>query len=286
MHELIQKLKRPFPPDKVHWRIGSTNLKDAKGTDNQLKWGEKPVGQAMCYIDSRDVMKRLDEVCPMEWQNRYSHASNGVFICEIGILIRDELSCEQWMWRSNGAGETQFEAEKGGMSDAFKRAAVMWGIGQYLYKIPPRWINISRKGRDWRLNNTPGMPDWATPEGYDRLVLKKEPYTQAEAVGFLVALEEGNALVFYEWALKENYQDLLKSFNEGSKTKMKRKAADLSFEGRNAMLELGVELGHMLDNDETDGIKETLGDLSKKLYKVVKSNMSSQHQSMLETDYE
>jgi hypothetical protein len=46
--------------------------------------------------------------------------SNGSTCCEIGLLIEDD-----WLWRSNGAGNTDFEPDKGAYSDAFKRAAVL-----------------------------------------------------------------------------------------------------------------------------------------------------------------
>jgi hypothetical protein len=32
------------------------------------------------------------------------------------------------------------EADKGGISDAFKRAAVKWGIGRYLYDLKSPWV--------------------------------------------------------------------------------------------------------------------------------------------------
>ena len=35
---------------------------------------------------------------------------------------------------------------KGGLSAAFKRAAVKWGIGRYLYEITPVWVNVYMRG--------------------------------------------------------------------------------------------------------------------------------------------
>lgn len=124
----FEALAAPFPPDRVSWRIGQM----AKNSD-------PPKGKALAYLDARDVMNRLDEVCgPGGWQNRYSHA-DGRCVCEIGVLVG-----EVWVWKSDGAGDTDIEGAKGGLSDAFKRAAVRWGIGRYLYDIPSPWVAVNQ----------------------------------------------------------------------------------------------------------------------------------------------
>lgn len=125
----LAKLFEPFPPESISWRIGSTN-------------GEKTKGMALAFIDARDVMERLDQVCgPAGWQCRYPHA-NGKTVCEIGIRVGDD-----WVWKADGAGDTDVEAEKGALSDAFKRAAVRWGVGRYLYALGSPWVEIEQKGR-------------------------------------------------------------------------------------------------------------------------------------------
>jgi hypothetical protein len=114
---ILERLAAPIDPTRVSWRVGATT-------------GDKTKGLALAYIDARDVMQRLDEVCGADgWQNDYPHA-NGKTVCRIGIKIGNE-----WIWKANGAGDTDVEAEKGALSDAFKRAAVMWGIGRYLYDV-------------------------------------------------------------------------------------------------------------------------------------------------------
>jgi hypothetical protein len=131
--DLFEKLAEPFPPDAISWRVGSTN-------------GEKTKGLALAYLDARDVMDRFDLVCgPAGWQCRYSHA-NGKTVCDIG------LKCDgEWIWKADGAGDTDVEAEKGALSDAFKRAAVRWGIGRYLYGLPSPWIEIEPAGRSFKI---------------------------------------------------------------------------------------------------------------------------------------
>lgn len=106
----IEKLKAPFPVEALHWRLGQTNKAKTKA-------------MMLVYIDARDVMDRLDEVFGLDWQDEYKEVK-GRIICTITV---------NGVSKSDGAGDTDFEAEKGGLSDAFKRAAVKWGIGRYLY---------------------------------------------------------------------------------------------------------------------------------------------------------
>lgn len=119
---LLADLLKPFDPKEVQWRA-QTVTKD----------GTKAL--ALAYIDARAVMERLDAVCfPQNWQCRYLFNDKKT-ICEIGIKWGDE-----WIWKADGAGDSDVEAEKGALSDAFKRAAVKWGIGRYLYDLPSMWV--------------------------------------------------------------------------------------------------------------------------------------------------
>lgn len=159
MNELLEQLKRPFPVKSISWRVGATSKDKSKGI-------------ALAYIDARDVMARLDDVFGMNWQCKYSHADNKT-ICEISVLIQGE-----WITRANGAGDSDIEAEKGAISDAFKRAAVMFGIGRYLYQLPNVWVALDEYKH---IKETPALPTWATPEGYDAIMQKrKDTLTQLE----------------------------------------------------------------------------------------------------------
>lgn len=135
-------LKEPFDGKVIHWRVGATN-------------NEKTKGLALAYINARDVMKRFDDVCGDQWQVEYPF----IGCCRIGLEING-----QWLWRSNGAGETQVEEEKGQYSDAFKRAAVLWGVGRYLYYLPHVWVDLDQYRN---IKQPPSLPPWALP-GFKR----------------------------------------------------------------------------------------------------------------------
>lgn len=153
---MFDELSKPFPPELVSWRVGSTKA-------------DKTAGLALAYIDARDVMERLDAVCgPANWQCKYTHA-NAKTICDIGIKCNadDPTKVAEWIWKADGAGDSDVEAEKGALSDAFKRAAVRWGIGRYLYNIKSSWVEIEPTGRSFRIKDN----QYAKLEA----LLRKEP---------------------------------------------------------------------------------------------------------------
>ena len=83
----------------------------------------------LAYIDARQVMDRLDEVCGVEWSCDYKEVKGNVF-CTISLFIEGK-----WVGRTDCGVESNFDKEKGQASDAFKRAAVKWGVGRFLYSI-------------------------------------------------------------------------------------------------------------------------------------------------------
>lgn len=149
LEEIKAKLKEPFAISALKWRMGNKN-----------KNGDKAL--MLVYIDARDVMDRLDEVCGAEcWKSEYrsvdsigyndktkTYYPTKTVVCRISIKLDSE-----WVYKEDGAGNTDFESEKGGMSDAFKRAAVAWGIGRYLYNASDYNTWVPFKGNPYTLYN-------------------------------------------------------------------------------------------------------------------------------------
>ena len=117
------KLELPFK-----WRVQSTT-----------KFG----CTCVAYIDARDVQDLLDDVVgAANWQVKYEEHKGNLF-ASIGINTETEVLQKEtgvsiiekagWVWKSDCGTESQVEKQKGEASDAFKRAAVMWGIGRFLY---------------------------------------------------------------------------------------------------------------------------------------------------------
>lgn len=108
----------------------------------------KPEATCVAYVDSRDVQKRLDDVVgPGNWQDEYYEVKNNLF-CRIGIRVNGE-----WSWKGDCGTESNVDKEKGEASDAFKRAAVKWGIGRFLYDL-----GMYKLKTDKKLGETPGNP--------------------------------------------------------------------------------------------------------------------------------
>lgn len=86
----------------------------------------------LLYIDSRAVVALLNEtVGNMNWQSKFYEA-NGQVIGEIGIYDDER---KLWVWKGDTGSESNIEAEKGLISDVYKRVLARWGV-QELYTSP------------------------------------------------------------------------------------------------------------------------------------------------------
>ena len=151
MNKLLSALSEPFPAEAIDWRVGATN-------------SDKNKGIALAYLQARPVMDRLDDVIgPDKWTDTYMpiQGKDGPvgFICTLSLNLDG-----QWISKSDGADTSDIESIKGGLSDAFKRAAVKWGVGRYLYDLPGIWVPIEARGKSFVLKEIPKMPDWALPK--------------------------------------------------------------------------------------------------------------------------
>ncbi|MED5545679.1 MAG: Rad52/Rad22 family DNA repair protein [Pseudomonadota bacterium] len=143
----LNMLQAPFAPADHSWRAQSV-ARDGRRA------------QALCYINARTVQSRLDLVCGVAgWESSFNETRSGRVIATISIDMGS-----RWVSKSDGAGATAMEGVKGGLSDAFKRAAVMWGIGRYLYSIPSTWaeceIARDRQGNPQLRNGKPSWRGW------------------------------------------------------------------------------------------------------------------------------
>jgi len=166
---LREKLEAPFEYDELEWRaqrVGSS----AKG----------PWAMVLAYVQNRAIMNRLDDVFGLHgWQNEFQPIEHG-FLCGIGILDDHMGGINEWIWKWDGAQETDIEATKGGISNSMKRCAVQFGIGRYLYKLDTtfaiccesipqgedRSLYVKAKTQDgkyffWK---KPSLPEWALPQ--------------------------------------------------------------------------------------------------------------------------
>lgn len=110
--QIFEALRREMP---YKWKVQTAK-----------QWG----CECVAYVDARQVMDILDEVVgPGNWKDEYHDVSGNIY-CTLHLRIDDE-----WVYKSDCGSESTFEKEKGQASDAFKRAAVKWGIGRFLYRL-------------------------------------------------------------------------------------------------------------------------------------------------------
>jgi hypothetical protein len=166
----LAALARPFPADRVEWRIQSSGLKP-DGT----AWA-----RVLCYITQRAAFERLDEVYGEHWSHEETfHTIGAGAVCtvRISIHIPNTLSREV-------SGTCAVDLDKAGDIDPFKtaasgalkRAVVALRVGRYLYDLEEAWAEVLPKGglykaaikdragnKVWFTWNPPKLPAWALP---------------------------------------------------------------------------------------------------------------------------
>ena len=132
----------------------------------EVKWKPQSVkgnrAMAMAYIDARLVMDRLDAVLGVEnWQDSYDIQPDGSVVCRLALRLGGE-----WVTKTDvGSPSEQPDGGdrlKAAFSDALKRAAVKFGVGRYLYRLPAVWADYDAQKRQFV--TTPALPLWAVPK--------------------------------------------------------------------------------------------------------------------------
>jgi len=120
---------------------------------------------AMAYIDARLIQDRLDEVLGVEnWQDRYDILPDGSVMCRLRVNLGG-----RWITKADvGSPSEQPDSGdrlKAAFSDALKRAAVKFGIGRYLYRLPAQWVDYDPAKK--QIVRPPQLPAFARPAGAD-----------------------------------------------------------------------------------------------------------------------
>jgi len=116
-------------PTKEGWRrIG--HLFQAPMPARQRKG---PGGRSFDYITARQVADRLDKVIgPGNWATAFRVLSVQDHVVECTLSVFG-ISKADVGYSNNPDADNESEPLKAAFSDAFKRAAVQWGIGRWLY---------------------------------------------------------------------------------------------------------------------------------------------------------
>ena len=159
--DILPKLREAMP---YKWRVHSYN---------------KEVTSATCvaYIDSREVMDRLDSVCIYGWERSHTAIKDNIY-ATVRIIMPDGTS----MSRMDCGTESSTEKEKGESSDSFKRAAVNWGIGRFLYDLKIQKLAAKANGDFKDCIDDSGKKIWDLTKHINALIAKggKESDSQPE----------------------------------------------------------------------------------------------------------
>lgn len=134
--EILPRLRAPFTPAAVKWKI-QTNPKNPQGS-----------AMVVGFIDSRLVAERLNDVAGGAWSDAYGPIFGKSVVCRLSVLdaVREDVGWSATVDTDMGV--------KTVYSDAFKRAAVKFGIGAFLYAMPSQWVPanaLQQRGQSWIL---------------------------------------------------------------------------------------------------------------------------------------
>lgn len=93
-----------------------------------------PSGKQLAYVDARYVMDVLDEtVGAWNWASSFESLPDGAVRCTITVFVNNGTPIPFAVSKTDVGKASNIEPEKGAHSDAFKRAAVHFGIARDLY---------------------------------------------------------------------------------------------------------------------------------------------------------
>jgi hypothetical protein len=138
---ITQALSAPFDPREV-------KFKPAVVTGNRAL--------ALAYVDARVIQDRLDNVLGVTgWQDEYECLPDGSVVCRLHLRLGDE-----WITKMDVGGQSEQpdggDRRKAAFSDALKRAAIKFGIGRYLYRLPSQWCDYDSQKKQF--TRTPLLP--------------------------------------------------------------------------------------------------------------------------------
>jgi hypothetical protein len=142
----LQALAAPFEPFAIHWKAQAVS-------------GNRAL--AVAYLDARAVMDRLDDVVGLGWADKYEVLADGSVLCRLEIVV-DGRTVQRCDVGSPSEQPDAGDQRKAAVSDALKRAAIKFGIGRYLYRLPKQWVGYCPQKK--QLTEVPKLPAWAMPQ--------------------------------------------------------------------------------------------------------------------------
>jgi Rad52/22 family double-strand break repair protein len=139
---------------------------------NTTKNGQPIRGQVVPYADQRAYTDRLNALfTPAGWTRKYTIHTSASFerAQDQKIVAKVLVSCELTIFGlgSHSATGEEFADDPNALTaaeaQAFKRAAVCFGLGRYLYYFTGTWVDLDDHKRP---KTVPQLLGWATPTGW------------------------------------------------------------------------------------------------------------------------
>ncbi|MGK0536055.1 Rad52/Rad22 family DNA repair protein [Bacillus sp. 'calajunan'] len=131
MTNIMESLQAEFPFEQLGWKI--THTFESQG---------RFFAYVAPFVDARAIQDRFDEVFGIDkWQVSYEKWGEKATKCTISVFLN-----ERWISKEDGSEESDYSSVKGGFSNSLKRAAVLWGVGRYLYNVKPSKVELSTRG--------------------------------------------------------------------------------------------------------------------------------------------
>jgi hypothetical protein len=146
VEKLTDALSAPFDPTEVKFKPGVVS-------------GNRAL--ALAYVDARVIQDRLDEVLGVAgWQDEYQILPDNSVLCRLRLRLGTE-----WITKEDVGSPSEQpdggDRMKAAFSDALKRAAVKFGVGRYLYRLPGQWVDYDPHKRQFV--RPPTVPASALP---------------------------------------------------------------------------------------------------------------------------
>ena len=120
----LKKLQSETPISERKYRVGNTFDYSGKRWANML-----------CYVDARYVQDKLDDIMGVgNWSSDFIEIKGSLF-CRITISFLRDNGDIGIVSKMDCGTESNVEKQKGEASDAFKRAAVHFGVGRDLNNL-------------------------------------------------------------------------------------------------------------------------------------------------------
>ncbi|WP_131099838.1 Rad52/Rad22 family DNA repair protein [Bacillus sp. SYJ] len=130
MTNIMESLQAEFPFEQLGWKV--TNTFESQG---------RFFAYVAPFVDARAIQDRFDEVFGIDnWQVSYEKWGEKATKCTISVFLN-----ERWISKEDGSEESDYSSVKGGFSNSLKRAAVLWGVGRYLYNVKPTKVELSTR---------------------------------------------------------------------------------------------------------------------------------------------